>query len=227
MTMKNDHTVILACSSLKDYVEEAQRRLGTEIETIYLNRLYHRDPNEMREHILDKLDKLSEGTDTVLVAMGYCGGSWEGVAKNTCRIVLPRIDDCVSLVMQLTDEPKSDLKEPKHFYVREKDPSRESIKGIFEHMAARQDLDPETTEMYHKHWQDMYDEIDIIDTPINNARSQEYFDKVKVDADWLDAKLDYVMGGTHMIEKLIRGDWDDQFLVLEPGEPATKKEMLI
>ncbi|MCR4710483.1 MAG: DUF1638 domain-containing protein [Clostridiales bacterium] len=225
--MNNDNTVILACTSLKDYVEEAQKRLGTNIKAIYVSRLYHRDPKEMREHILEKLDNLPEGTDTVLVAMGYCGGSWEGVAKNSCRIVLPKIDDCVSLVMQLTDEPKSNLKEDKHFYVRDKDPAKESIKAIFEHMADAQELDQETREKYHKHWQDMYEEIDIIDTPINDARSQEYFDKVKVDADWLDARLEYVMGGTHMIEKLIKGDWDDQFLVLEPGEPATKAEMLI
>ena len=229
MTTNNNktNTVILSCSSLKDYVEETQRKLGTDIPVIYLNKLYHRDPNEMREHILAKLADLPEGTDTVLVSMGYCGGSWEGVAKNSCRIVLPRIDDCVSLVMQLTDEPISDLKKPGHFYVRDKDPSHESIKRIFEHMAAGQNLDPETTEKYHRHWQDMYEEIDIIDTPINNARSQEYYDKVKIDADWLDARLEYVMGGTHLLEKLIRGEWDDQFLVIEPGDHVTRSEMLI
>ena len=225
--MNYDNTVILACTSLKDYVEEAQKRLGTNIKAIYNSRIYHRDPKEMREHIIEKLDKLPEGTDTVLVCMGYCGGSWEGVAKNSCRIVLPRIGDCVSLVMQLTDEPKSNLRTPGHFYVRDKNPSKESIKAIFDHMADDQDLDQETRDKYHKHWQDMYEEIDIIDTPINDARSQEYYDKVKADADWLDARVDYVMGGTYMIEKLIRGDWDDQFLVLEPGEPATKAEMLI
>ena len=54
--MENMSTVILACSSL-----------------------YHRDPKEMQEHILAALRKLPETTDTVLVAMGYCGGSWEGV----------------------------------------------------------------------------------------------------------------------------------------------------
>ena len=129
--------------------------------------------------------------------------------------------------MQLTDEPKSNLRTPGHFYVRDKNPSKESIKAIFDHMADDQDLDQETRDKYHKHWQDMYEEIDIIDTPINDARSQEYYDKVKADADWLDARVDYVMGGTYMIEKLIRGDWDDQFLVLEPSEPATKAKMLI
>ena len=130
-------TVILACSSLKEYVEEAQRKSGTDIPVIYLNRIYHRDPNEMRENIMGKLSALPEGVDTVLVAMGYCGGSWEGVTA-PCRIVLPRVDDCVSLLLQLGDEPVSDLKSPKHYYVRSMDPSKESIKAIFEHMAAGQ-----------------------------------------------------------------------------------------
>ena len=222
----NEKTVILSCTSLKDYIEETQRILGTELPVIYLSRKYHRDPNEMRDHILEELERLPEGTETVLVSMGYCGGSWEGV-EAPVRIVLPRIDDCVSIVLQTGDEPISDLKEPKHFYVREKDPSKESIKAIFEHMAAGQDLDEETTEKYHKHWQDMYDEIDIIETPINDAASKEYYDQVKVDADWLDARLEYRKGGTYLLEKLIRGDWDDQFLVIEPEGKVTKKDMLI
>ena len=71
--------IILACSSLKDYVEEAQRKVSSNFPVIYLNRVYHRDPVEMQEHILTALQKLPETTDTVLVAMGYCGGSWEGV----------------------------------------------------------------------------------------------------------------------------------------------------
>ncbi len=219
-------TVILSCSSLKDYVEEAQRKAGTDIPVIYVSKLYHRDPNEMREHILEKLSKLPEGTDTVLVSMGYCGGSWEGV-ECSCRLVIPKIDDCVSIVLQLGDEPVSNLKTSGHFYVRDKDPSKESIKAIFDHMAAGQDLNESTIETYHKHWQDMFREIDIIDTPINDSRSREYYDKVKVDADWLDAKLEYVYGGTHLLEKLFSGDWDEQFLIVEPGKKITRCDVII
>ena len=84
------NTVILACSSLTEYVEEAQRRCGTDLPVIYMNRLYHRDPKEMQTHILDALaEKLPAGTQTVLVTMGFCGGSWEGVSA-PCRLVLPR-----------------------------------------------------------------------------------------------------------------------------------------
>lgn len=96
------NTVILACSSLKDYVEEAQRKVSSDFPVVYLNRIYHRDPREMREHILTALNELPEPTETVLVAMGYCGGSWESV-QSPCRLVIPKIDDCVSLLLQMGD----------------------------------------------------------------------------------------------------------------------------
>lgn len=56
---------------------------------------------------------MDKDVDTILVAMGHCGGSWDGV-KAPCRLVIPKIDECVSLLLQNTDEIKSDLKEPGH-----------------------------------------------------------------------------------------------------------------
>ena len=67
-------TVILGCSSLKDYIDEAQRMVKTNYPVFYLNRLYHRDPKEMRDHITHKLMTMDKDVDTILVAMGYCGG---------------------------------------------------------------------------------------------------------------------------------------------------------
>ena len=49
-------TVILSCTSLKDYVELTQKKLNTDYPVIYLSRLYHRDPAEMREHVIGALE---------------------------------------------------------------------------------------------------------------------------------------------------------------------------
>lgn len=100
----------------------------------------------MQEHIFTVLQKLPETTDTVLVAMGYCGGSWEGV-EAPCRLVIPKIDDCVSHLLQMGDQPISNLKESGHLYVREKDPSKECFRAIFERLT--KNLEAETKERYH------------------------------------------------------------------------------
>lgn len=210
-----NRTVILGCSSLKDYIEQAQKKAGAEYPVIYLDRKYHRDPSEMRQHIITALSELPLEVDTVLVAMGFCGGSWKTVTA-PCRIVLPKIDECVSLLLQQTDEVIRDLKKPGHLYVRGKDPGRESFRNIFEHMT--KDVDEETKKQYHEDWKSYYHEIDIIDTGINDCRRPEYISTVKRDADWLDAELDFVSGGTYLLEKLFSGNWDEQFVILEAGE---------
>lgn len=208
-------TVILGCSSLKEYIDEAQRKVKTNYPVFYLNRLYHRDPSEMREHIIEKLSSLDKDVDTILVAMGHCGGSWVGV-KAPCRLVIPKIDECVSLLLQNTDEVKSDLKEPGHLYVREKDPMKENFHAIFDKLT--ENLDEETKKRYHEDWKKYYHEIDIIDTKINDCRRVDYIRTVKEDADWLGAKLGFVEGGTYLLEKLFSGKWDEQFIILERGE---------
>ena len=36
-------------------------------------------------------------------------------------------------------------------------------------------------------------------------------------ADMIHAALDYVQGSNRILEKLVSGEWDEQFLVAEPG----------
>ena len=67
----------------------------------------------------------------------------------------------------------------------------------------------------------------IIDTGINDCRSDAYKSAVQEDADWLDAGVEYVNGGTYLLEKLFRGDWDEQFLVVGPGEVIRGNDVLV
>ena len=215
-------TVILSCTSLKDYVELAQKKLNTAYPVIYLSRIYHRDPEEMREHVISALEGLDPEVETVLVSMGFCGGSWDKV-KVPCRVVIPRVDDCIALLLQTTDEPVSNLKKQDHLYVKDKDPFKENFKSIFDHLT--RDIDEETKKRYHEDWMRYYREIDIIETEINDSRRPEYAAVVKADADWLQAEMAYIPGGTLLLEKLISGNWDGQFMVFEPGE--TTENILI
>jgi len=215
-------TVILSCTSLKDYVELTQKKLDTAYPVIYLSRIYHRDPEEMREHVISALEGLDPEVETVLVSMGFCGGSWDKV-KVPCRLVIPRVDDCISLLLQTTDEPVSNLKKQDHLYVKDKDPFKENFKSIFDHLT--RDIDEETKKRYHEDWMRYYREIDIIETEINDSRRPEYAAVVKADADWLQAEMAYIPGGTLLLEKLISGNWDGQFMVFEPGE--TTENILI
>lgn len=38
-----------------------------------------------------------------------------------------------------------------------------------------------------------------------------------------EAEVKYVPGGTHLIEKLVSGRWDEQFAIIEPGEAVGRE----
>ena len=81
-------TVILSCTTLLKYVQQAQKTCNTDFPIIELNRQYHIEPSKMKNHILQTLSSLSSDVDTILVAMGFCGGSWQDVSCSKTLVLL-------------------------------------------------------------------------------------------------------------------------------------------
>jgi len=62
-----------------------------------------------------------------------------------------------------------------------------------------------------------YHHLDIIDTGYNDCYSEEYVTAAQEEADRIHMALDYVEGGIGLLEKLVAGKWNEQFLVAEKG----------
>ncbi len=208
------NAVILSCSSLTDYVNAAQEKLNTNYPVIYLDRSFHRDPRLMRGEIIKALGSIDENIDTVLVSMGYCGGSWEDV-KCDKRIVLPRVDDCCTLLLTTDDNKVSDRKSVGHYYIKEKQPESVLLSTIFK--AYTKDMDEAKRESIYKYWSGLYKDIDVIDTGLNDCRSESYRSIVEKDRKFFGSNINYVKGSNIILEKLISGKWDEQFIVIESG----------
>lgn len=203
-------SVILTCSSLADYVRQAQENMGTTYPVALLDKRYHVEPKDMREQILSAIRELSKTHATIMVGMGFCGGSWDQVVA-PCRIVIPRVDDCVSLLLQRGDDYNPNLKEMGHLYLYEKEPEESLFSRIGEEVD--EEMAEELIDMYFGN----YHYLDIIDTGYNDCYSEAYVMAAQAEADRIHMALDYVEGGIRLLEKLVTGKWDEQFLVAEAG----------
>ena len=63
-------TVIFSCTTLLEYVQQAQNICDTDFPIIELNRQYHIEPSKMKGHILQALSSLPSDVDTIFVDMG-------------------------------------------------------------------------------------------------------------------------------------------------------------
>lgn len=215
------NAIILACSSLTEFIRAAQAKCETEYPVWYLSQSYHRDPALMREQIKKALQEIPEEYDTVLVAMGYCGGSWENILTDR-RLVLPRVDDCISLLLTTDDNYQVDRKEPGNLYIKDKNPEKSSFKGIFDRYTA--DMETEEAQRIYESWKELYSGMKIIDTGLYDSYSEAYTGSVYEDGAWLEAEVSHVPGGILLLEKLVSGRWDEQFVIIEPGERTGKQD---
>ncbi len=210
-------SMILTCSSLKEYVDAAQKEMNTEHPVTVIDRIYHAEPDKMKEVIRSEISNLPTSYDTILVSMGFCGGTWDHVSFDR-RVVIPRVDDCISLLLHTDDEYRPNRKEPGHLYLYESDPEEFSALKIMEGSECENDLlrNVNQEDLYH-YWFDQYHTMDIIDTGLNRCYEVDYVEKAQEHADKINADLGYVEGGYLLLKKLVSGKWDEQFIVAEPG----------
>lgn len=209
---------ILTCSSLTEFVAHAQEAMRTAWPVVEADRNLHAEPSAMEEAVLRLIRELPPEYDTVLVSMGFCGGVWDHVTAER-RMVIPRVDDCVSLLLQVDDRFIPNRKEPGHLYLYETDPRDFSALTLMRDSSRLdEDLKKVDPELLFHMWFDNYRHMDIIDTGFNDCYSEEYVTAAQANADQINADLDYVPGGNRMLEKLVSGQWDQQFIVAEPGQ---------
>lgn len=205
-------TVILACSALTPYVRAAQKKVKTNYPIVEMDRKYHDRPQKLKLMLEKTLKKIPGSVDTILVAMGACGNCWDGISWKG-RLVIPRMDDCVTILLHTDDEWHANLKKPGHFYQIDEDGDYFSI------AASYKKLTDKYGERKAKRICDMmygnYTNIDIVDTGMFNCHDKTYIARNQRDADLIQVPLGFVEGSNYIIEKLITGDWNDQFIIIE------------
>lgn len=71
-----------------------------------------------------------------------------------------------------------------------------------------------------------YTNVDIIDTGVYDCYSEEYVIQAQQNADLIRSVLGYVEGSNLLLEKLVSGQWDQQFIVAEPGQLLSNQDFL-
>lgn len=207
-------TIILGCSSLLSHIEAAQAKMQTDFPVVLLNRKYHEDPKLMRQEIEKQLQQLPEDVDTVLVAMGFCGGSWQDVCSGR-RLVIPRVDDCVTLLLHTDEQPHFNLKQGRHFYLRDTDRGEYSLAAMQQSLCEKHGKDQ--GQAIFRSWFAIYRDADIIDTGAYDSQAEDFLAEAQHNAELAGCRLNHVPGSNLLLEKLVSGRWDEQFVVVEPG----------
>jgi len=91
-------TIIIACKTIENELAAAMSTCDCSFEIRWLESGLHNVPKKLHDFLQDILDGCT-GCDTVLLAMGFCGNSVAGIQTHEFTLVMPRVDDCISLFL--------------------------------------------------------------------------------------------------------------------------------
>lgn len=217
---KND-TLVLCCASLRAHLDAAQRAMGTDFPVRELDWENHTEPALLHDTLAEIMETLPSHVTTVLSCVCACGGVWEGICI-PCRTVLPRMDDCVTLLLQTDDTLRPNVKQEGHIYFRDSDRGRHSVAGFKDGICHRYGMEVGTA-IFGSFMQG-YTHADMIDTGVYDCYDEDFVAEMQQCADLIRCDLDYVTGSNRMLEKLVSGQWDRQFLVCPAGHVMTEHD---
>ena len=205
-------TRIIACETV---AEEIRNLIPEGIPCKSLEFGLHRTPEKLNAALQKEIDETKEDVDTILLGYGMCSKGCLGLEAQHSRLVIPKVDDCIGLFLGSRAEySKQHLQAPGTYYLTKgwiecgDDPYTEYLK---------------MTEKYgHEkaHWLESqviknYTRLALINT--GNYRMGKYRRYGKKVASFFSLTFEEIPGSNMLVEKLIEGRWDEDFVVIEPG----------
>lgn len=206
-------TKILSCRTLEPEVRLAMERCGCRWELDVLQENNHDVPTRLRRNIQEKLDAM-EHVDRVLLAFTTCGGTMTGLKTGDYELVIPRVDDCLSLLMGSMERRKEvqaggfGLFVTRSWLEHENNTAAqlERIRSRYPAGRAKKVIEI----MYGN-----FDSLNVIDTGAYDVHT--ILPQTEALALQLGLKHRIVQGTTDYLEKLLQGPYDPQhFIVIPP-----------
>jgi len=205
---------IIACRTLEKELLSAMSQTGCTYPIRWLEAGQHNRKDARRAEIQAALD---DGTDcdTVLLAMSLCGGCVTGLQSRNFQLVLPRCDDCITLLLG-SQKRRNDL--PRTYFLTEGWLSgKDNIEA--EYQRTLEKYGPERTRRIFSAMLANYEKLAFVDTGCADA--SERIGKI---ADMMGLASARIPGTLSWLEDMLQGNWEpDRFLVLGPNSTLTEE----
>lgn len=211
--------LIVACKTLEDEIRAVNK---DNLDCKMIEYALHRVPDALREE-LKKTVKEAIGYDTILFGYGLCSNGAANLGSHEHTLVIPKVHDCISILLgsrAIYDKEFAGF--PATYYLS---------KGWIDQKAGPLDS--------YKEYIDKYDEATakwLIDTEYANYKRiayvhtveapPEYVEHAKEVADFLGIAFEEMEGSLRLLEKLISGEWDREFIVTPPGQIVMARNFL-
>ncbi len=207
---------VIACATV---IEEMLPFLPADVPYEVLDFGLHLRPPELKRSLQEKIDEASQHADVILLGYGLCSMAVVGLHATTASLVVSRSDDCIAIFLGSCAAYKQQAsKEPGTYYLTKgwievgDSPFSEHEKLVAKYGEAK-------AMRMMKLTLKNYTRLAFINT--GNYDLERYRDYARRASAKFDLRYEEIDGSPALVQKMIAGPWDDEFVVVPPGETIT------
>ena len=212
---------VIACATV---IEEMLPLLPPGVEHQVLDFGLHVNPESLNHILQDAIDTSASQADTIILGYGLCSQAVVGLRANGCTLVVPRVDDCIAIFLGSDAAYKQQHHiEPGTYYLTKG--WIEAGDGPFaeyDRLVARygQEKAAWVTHQILKN----YTRLVLINT--GQYELEHYRAYARRTAERFGLRYEEIPGSTTLIRKMVNGPWDDEFVVVPPGQTIRHEDFL-
>ena len=214
--------VLLACQMLEDEIQRAVQRTGAQMPIVWVDAGLHEDPDRLREELQRQIALLEQDYDTILLGFCLCGNALHGVRAARARLIAPRFDDCIRMLLcpAAGQAPAVDCR--CLYYTASWSRHGSSILDQYDKTAEK--YGEKKAKRVYAAMLKNYEGVRLVDT--GGGLQEESQDYVRRTAQLLELNYGEVTGTCRVLEKLLQGAWDEEVCITAPGAAFDQADFL-
>jgi len=201
-----------ACENLREEIVSLKPR-GLEIE--YLDFGYHRHPGRLPPVLAERLEA-DRDYEAILLGYGLCSKAVRGVKAVHQPLVIPRVHDCIALFLGSQQLYRELFAQNPDIYFLTRGWLDEGVEPCREYQDWCAKYGVETARWMKEEMYRHYRKLCLLDTGVEEL--EDYCQQAARVAEFLGVDFQVRRADLRLLKKLLFGPWDEEFLVLQPGE---------
>jgi hypothetical protein len=206
-------TLVIACATV---IEEMLPLLPREVSHHVLDFGLHTDPARLRWALQQAINEADSAVDTIILGYGLCSQGVIGLKAAHSKLVVPRVDDCISIFLGSGAAYREQTRSEPGTYYLTKGWIEVGESPFSEHEKTVQRYGPEKAERIYRIMLKNYTRLALINTGHHDL--DRYRDYARRTAAQFSLRYEEIQGSTDLVNKMINGPWDEEFIVVQPGE---------
>lgn len=208
-------SLIVGCQTLKSELLAAIEKTGCSYDLIWIEAHLHNYKDKLNKALQEILDQ-ADSYDRIFFSTGFCGNSISGLENHQATLIIPKVDDCISLLFGGSKNKSPWL--DSYFLTEGWIQGQNNIWKEYQY--ALNKYGPRRADRIFQMLFANYSRIALLDTGCYSlAPSLKEAQKI---ADTFSLDCQIVPATTKYIEDLLTGPWEEErFLIVPPGQTIT------